>query len=161
MFNLYENIKELCEAHGITVSRMCEDVQISKSTLSNLKNGRSETISPATAKKIAQYLGVSEGRVLHGALYDFAVEKSQIEQFAKMPVEMRERLLNISDLNELVALDPNIKEAADLMKKAPITNEQLKFALWGDTSNITDADLEDVLNFAAYIKQKREREGSK
>lgn len=42
---------------------------------------------------------------------------------------------------------------------AGITDEQLKFALWGDTTDITDADLEDVRRFAAFIKQKREQEG--
>jgi len=70
MFNLYENIKALCEAHGYSVSRMCELAEISKSTLSNLRNGRSETITPATARKIAAFLGVSMDDVLHGTKKD-------------------------------------------------------------------------------------------
>lgn len=66
MFNLYENIQTLCEERNITVSAMCEAVKISKSTLSNLKNGRSATITATTAAKIAEFFGTSVNEVLHG-----------------------------------------------------------------------------------------------
>lgn len=36
-----------------------------------------------------------------------------------------------------------------------ITDENLKFALWGDTSNIDDADLEDVRRYAAFIAERK------
>lgn len=36
-----------------------------------------------------------------------------------------------------------------------ITDETLKFALWGDTSNIDDADLEDVRRYAAFIAERK------
>ena len=67
MFDLYNNIKQLCIERGISVSAMCQEIGMSKSTLSNLKNGRTETITPSTAKKIAAYLNVSLDDVMHGA----------------------------------------------------------------------------------------------
>lgn len=66
MFNLYENIKRLCEERGITVGKMSNETGISRSLLSNLKNGRSATISGSTAEKIAEYLNVSVDEVQHG-----------------------------------------------------------------------------------------------
>jgi SOS-response transcriptional repressor LexA/DNA-binding Xre family transcriptional regulator len=66
MFNLYENIKSLCAERGMTVSAMCERARISKSTMSNLKNGRSDFLSIRTAAKIAAVLGVPVDDVLHG-----------------------------------------------------------------------------------------------
>lgn len=59
MCTLYNRIIELCKEKGVSGSRMCLDVGISKSTLSDIKNGRKKGISTASAQKIASYLGVS------------------------------------------------------------------------------------------------------
>ena len=66
MFNLYENIQSLCEKRGVTVSGMCVAIGKSKSTLSNLRNGRSDTLAMRTAQLIADYLQVPLDVVLHG-----------------------------------------------------------------------------------------------
>ena len=66
MFDIHENIKRLCEERDTTIGAVCEAVGISKSTLSNLKYGRSATISRSTAEKIATYLNVPVDSVLHG-----------------------------------------------------------------------------------------------
>lgn len=64
MGTLYERITELCKAKGISGSRMCLDLGLSKSTLSDIKSGRKKGISTATAQKMAAYLGVSVGYLL-------------------------------------------------------------------------------------------------
>ena len=43
---------------------MCLDLGLSKSTLSDMKHGRTKGVSTATAQKIASYLGVSVGYLL-------------------------------------------------------------------------------------------------
>lgn len=37
------------------------------------------------------------------------------------------------------------------------SKEDLKFALWGDSSEIDDADLDDVLRYAAFIKERKQK----
>lgn len=37
----------------------------------------------------------------------------------------------------------------------PISDTQLKFALFGDTEEIDDADLEDVRRYAAFVKERK------
>lgn len=64
MSTLYERLNELCKKRGVTGSRMCLDLGMSKSTMSELKSGRSKGISTATAQKFASYLGVSVGYLL-------------------------------------------------------------------------------------------------
>lgn len=59
MCTLYENIILLCKKKGVSGGKMCLDVGISKSTLSDLKMGRKSGISLPTATKIADYFGVS------------------------------------------------------------------------------------------------------
>ena len=59
MCTLYDRIIELCKAKGVSGSRMCLDLGLSKSTLSDIKSGRKKGVSVPTAQKMASYLGVS------------------------------------------------------------------------------------------------------
>ena len=36
-----------------------------------------------------------------------------------------------------------------------ISDEDLKFALWGDASDVDDADLEDVRRYAAFVRERK------
>ncbi len=58
MSTLYETIMSLCEAKGIKGGKMCTDIGISKSMLSDLKNGRKKTLSAETLAKIADYFDI-------------------------------------------------------------------------------------------------------
>lgn len=64
MCTLYDRIIELCKEKGVSGSRMCIDLGLSKSTLSDIKSGRKKGISTATAQKMAAYLDVSVGYLL-------------------------------------------------------------------------------------------------
>ena len=59
MCTLYERIMTLCQEKGVSGSRMCLDLGLSKSTLSDMKSGRKKGLSTSNAQKIANYLGVS------------------------------------------------------------------------------------------------------
>ena len=64
MGTLYQNIKSLCDERKIKGGRMCVDLGLSKSTMTDLKSGRRKGISIETAQKIADYFNVSIDRVL-------------------------------------------------------------------------------------------------
>lgn len=64
MCTLYDRIQELCKSKGVSGSRMCLDLGLSKSTLSDIKSGRKKGVSTATAQKMASYLNVSVGYLL-------------------------------------------------------------------------------------------------
>lgn len=53
MGNLYETISMLCEGHGITGYRLCKDIGIQPSILTDLKSGRKKGLSAQIANKIA------------------------------------------------------------------------------------------------------------
>lgn len=59
MCTLHSRINELCKERGVSGSRMCLDLGMSKSTMSDLKSGRKKSVTAETAQKIASYLGVS------------------------------------------------------------------------------------------------------
>lgn len=64
MVTLYERLVELCKERGIKGGRMCTDLGISKSLMTDLKSGRKKGVSAETAQKLATYFGVSVGYLL-------------------------------------------------------------------------------------------------
>lgn len=66
MGTLYENITSLCSEKGIKGGKMCVDLGISKSLMTKLRDNPTRQITSETAKKIADYFGVSVERVLTG-----------------------------------------------------------------------------------------------
>lgn len=64
MCTFYERILELSKEKGISGSRACLDLGLSKSTLSDIKSGRKKGVSAETAQKFADYFGVTVGYLL-------------------------------------------------------------------------------------------------
>ena len=64
MCTLYERITDLCKKKNVSRSKMCLELGLSKSTMSNMKSGRQAGISTETAQKIASYFNVSVGFLL-------------------------------------------------------------------------------------------------
>ena len=58
MSNLYKTIMNLCLEHGVSGAKVCSEIGISRSLLTELKKGRSKTLTLSTAKKFADYFGV-------------------------------------------------------------------------------------------------------
>lgn len=61
---IYDRISTLCAQHGITSSKLCSDLGISRGILTDLKMGRKKDLYATTAYKIAKYFGVSVGYLL-------------------------------------------------------------------------------------------------
>jgi len=64
MDSLFARIESLCSEKGIRPGRLCDDLGLSRSLMTDLKMGRKKTVNAETAQKIAAYLGVSVGYLL-------------------------------------------------------------------------------------------------
>lgn len=58
MYNLYERILEICEARNMTKAQMIQRAGISRSIMTELKAGRTKTLSMDTIQKISSALNV-------------------------------------------------------------------------------------------------------
>ena len=67
MSKMYQIIEALCRAHHTNVTAMCRELDIGRSTLTELKQGRTQTLSAATTSKIAGYFNVSVAYLLKAA----------------------------------------------------------------------------------------------
>lgn len=59
MGNLYNRIEELCAKQGVSAYRLCKDIGIRGSVLSDLRAGRKQGLSSKTLTLIAEYFGVA------------------------------------------------------------------------------------------------------
>ena len=64
MGNLYETIQTLCTRAGIRPGKLCDELNLSRGLMTDLKMGRKKSLSAQTAQKIAGYFGVSVGYLL-------------------------------------------------------------------------------------------------
>lgn len=100
MSNLYENIKELCDEKGVKPGKMCTEASVSKGLITDLKMGRKKTVHVDTAKKIADYFGVTVDRVL-GAEKETAAPKddglspmeSQLMEYVRALTDDQKKML--------------------------------------------------------------------
>ena len=64
MSDMYTEIVKLCESRKISGYRLCKDIGMQPSQLTDLKMGRQKTLSMANAQKVADYFGVSVSDLL-------------------------------------------------------------------------------------------------
>ena len=64
MDTLFTRIEALCAEKSIRPGRLCSDLGLSRSLMTDLKKGRKKTVNAETAQKIAGYFGVSVGVLL-------------------------------------------------------------------------------------------------
>ena len=92
---LYRNIEMLCLERGITVTKLCVEANVSRSSITDLKMGRIKDLSRETAKKIADYLGVTIAE-----LYEEEPQSLPITMIAragkKMTPQQQETLLKFA-----------------------------------------------------------------
>lgn len=59
MSNLYEIVSKLCEDKGISIYRLCKDIKIQPSVMTDIKMGRRQTVRADTASRLANYFDVT------------------------------------------------------------------------------------------------------
>lgn len=96
MCTLYERIQSLCKDKGVSGSRMCLDLGLSKSTLSDIKSGRKKGVSTVTAQKIAGYFDVTVGYLLG----EEEKEKPTTPEGDELSMDMQELVERIKTLPE-------------------------------------------------------------
>ena len=105
MANLYENIEKLCKQRGVNVTTMCKESGASRGSLTDLKNGRKQTLKYETLDKIASYFGTSVDVLVSGEQKENPPQQPQSEvdadikwieqKLVEMPKEKREALMEL------------------------------------------------------------------
>lgn len=161
----YDIFAQLCQDRGLTPTKASQEIGFSKGSVSYWKKKRQqgEDAKPDsyTAEKIADYFGVSVDYLL-GRSDDPIDYDTDGDALAEIPLtyvqaaggDMRKAraimLATERDAQREAAIRSG-KQRGFSMKDA-----ELIFALWGDADDIDEKDLEDVKQFAAFIKGRKQ-----
>ena len=162
-FDIFE---ALCKEKGISPTKASEEIGFSRGSVSywrkQRKEGKEAKPDPYTAEKIADYFGVSIDYLL-GRTSDPVDYDKDGDALAEIPLTYVEAANG--DMKKARALmlaadrDAQREEAVKSGGKRRFSrqDEVLIFALWGNTEDIDESDLEEVKRFAAFIKERKDK----
>ena len=84
MNSTYSRIENLCKRNGTDITKMCRELNIPRSSLSEMKMGRVKSISADKVAKIADYFGVSALFITDGIVDTENVSEQSPEEVAKI-----------------------------------------------------------------------------
>lgn len=130
----------LRENHGIVLIEEGESMTIGE----RIKQRRKDL--GISAEELAAQLGKSPATI-------YRYEKGEIE---KLPGELLEPLAAVLRTSPAWLMDWEQEQTAPEVR--PITDSELKFALWGDAENVDDDDLAAVRQYAEFLKEKKRKQ---
>ena len=101
MDDLYKKIRDLCDQRGISGYKLCKDIGMQPSLMTDLKMGRQTGLSAKNMDKVANYFGVS-------IEYLLGTEKEK-----KPSADNSEELLDNEIIERLISLTPAELEKVD------------------------------------------------
>lgn len=114
MSTIIETIDRLCEERGIKGSKLCDDLGISRSTLTELRKGRAKSLNIKKATLIANYFDVPLAYLL-GETIDTTPPQTQ-----KAPtLSKKDELL---DDDDFIVLQRNLQNIPEADRKRIIRN---------------------------------------
>lgn len=159
----FDLFKRLCMEKGVTPTKASEEIGFSRGSVSYWKKKYIEGVDAKpdsyTAAKMADYFGVSVDYLL-GRTEDPVDYDTNGNALAEIPLTYVEAAggdMRKARAIMLAAERDAQREAATHgghSRFSPL-DEALIFALWGDTEDIDEKDLEDVKRFAAFIKDRK------
>ena len=125
MSNMYNIIENLCKSNNMTVTEMCRELKITRSSLSELKQGRAKSLSADKVIKIAKYFGVS-AEYISGEQDNIMVEAH----------------------NEPIYLDDETRDIIDELRTRP----EMKI-LFSVSKNVTKEDIEATVEILKRMQK--------
>lgn len=160
MTDMCKRIDALLNEKGISGAKMSIDLGMSRSFMTELRKGRAKSVRIETAQKIADYLNVPVDYLLTGIISPDETPDNENPH----EVELRDTFvsLDVEDqiyvknwVNTFAQNPEKAKEAPADAGKRSVSDDDLKFALFGDCENVSDDDLADVLRYAAFVQERK------
>lgn len=158
----------LCEKRGISVTKATVNMGLSR-TIGTKWKKTGAIPNGDTLNTIANYFGVTTDYLLGytpEAKYDVNKLKLQLWEARKNNAENDEQRVNAEkeinrltfECDRLVAEIAEKKQTPSPQDKHEVSDEDIMFALWGDTSDISEEDLADVKRYAAFIRERKRKD---
>lgn len=137
------NIAKIRKSKGFTQKQVAIELNVSCPTISDWEKGKKNP-NHSNLLKLAQLFSVSIDYLL-----GIDTENSVDEQLLDAAIEADHKLLQLYG-NPYQAK----KTEERILRERPVSDADLKFAIFGDANNITDAQFEEVKRFAQFIRER-------
>ena len=162
-------LKKLREEKKMNQREFAADFGVSPATVGMWESGAREPRTLEQLQRLADYFETTVDYLLGRTddPYDYENDPKQLlddiplEQLHYYQEEGRSEKVIIKRhlaYQESVANEALNEKRPAFLGEPKISDESIMFALWGDTSNITDDDLEDVKRYAAFIRERKRRD---
>lgn len=165
----YEMYRCLCQKSGKSDSAIAAEIGLSNSTVTTWKQGALPR--RPTIQKVADYFGVTpeymlgstieaqidatESKIRHlKAALDFSDDTDPAERI-KLEADLEVLEESYNDLR--LARSLTNEKAPTQEGERPISDREIMFALWGDTTDVDESDLEDVKRYAAFVRERKRK----
>lgn len=113
MKNIYKTIESFCKTKGITITTMCREAMVSRSSLTDFKKGRIKTLSFKTLSKIADHFMVTVDCLVNGINENSSVSSKALNKEISL-IDLRRmgqiELIKLIDNGELILSDMLLKD---------------------------------------------------
>ena len=154
---VYERLKKLCDMRGISGHKMCKDVGLQPSTMTELKMDRKHSLSARSLAKVSEYFGVPMSYIAGDTdelTFLNEEERSYLNAIKNgvvgvdLPAEKEKLTITSDDFDELASLWNTLKDRPEmkvLFKSATCASkEQIEaVAQMLDSFKIKDKQWED------------------
>ncbi|WP_304584611.1 helix-turn-helix domain-containing protein [Acutalibacter muris] len=162
-------LKKMREEREMNQREFAADFGVSPATVGMWESGAREPRTLEQLQRLADYFQTTVDYLLGRTDDPYDYENDPYNLLDDIPLEhlhyyQEEGLSDKEIIKRHLAYQESVAEEALHEKKATflgepkISDEAIMFALWGDTSNITDDDLEDVKRYAAFIRERKRRD---
>ncbi len=155
-----EKVKVCRKAFDITQDQLAEKLHTTKQVISRYESG--QRIPKVTvAQEYAKALNIPLSPLIDPNI-DMCIWEhlDLLEDYFNANVADRCMLVERRGLDPRVAADYYaIKEESTptLVGERSISDDDIMFALWGDTSEVDKDDLEDVKRYAAFVRERKQK----
>ena len=161
MSAFFDRFDELCRAHGETPNSVARKLGIPSGSITAWKKGAEPRNK--TVWKLVDFFGVDFNYMLgrSNKPTSFRLENG------KFVITRPKNSSHLSDEEMLAGEEYELEEIQkDLnahIKKAPtngerkVSDDDIMFALWGDSDDVDKDDLDDVKRYAAFVRERKKK----
>ena len=162
----YDKFKELCDLKGVSVSKAASEIGLSNSTATKWKK-TGATPDSSTIAKAASYFDVPTDYFMDDVIFGDSLEniiKEESDRLGISESELKKAFLQRRGLAKILNRESVSEYFDSVYKKAPtkdgereVSDDDIMFALWGDSDDVDKDDLDDVKRYAAFVRERKKQ----
>lgn len=145
MSNMYKVVKSLCDEHHISIKKLSEEIGVSNSIFTELKQGRTKDLSRATLEKIAMFFKVTPDELRLAAM----------SANPDWTPSRKEKARDEDKIAKLLGIGPYNRLAVERWRL--VGDDELMQIFWSGMDYMDKDDLDELRRYAGFMAESKLR----